>query len=488
MLDSIKILYKELQYRILKQNPEITDENLEKELKKASNIKSAIALGSFFCVVPGLLLFTTFLRSDTINVSSLLVSLALMSLLFSLVSTATQSSFIVVRGVFDPLKVLPIDHGTLYLSGLLSISILPVLFIALPGLVYVLVKYPLSGILATLWVLTGIFAGHTLGLFAFSVVGLKIKHKPGRKGILGTLTNILAFALYIGSFLVMIQIANTEAFAEFIGEYPLVYPFSVATVFEPLKSTALLGGHVIIFVLVYIGSLKKLWNIIVEPQYVSEPGGITPFHTSFGNDIAALSVKDFRILFKQTSLLVGFLAPVTSVLVLFFIIPSEEGFIEPGTLIPLFLVGIIAAATSSVSLTLDGTSLDFLRMLPLKKRRFALSKAVTVMIFPVVFSFLYVVFFGLYDRGVLYFLPYAFAFPVISSLFSMAYYFRYPSDEVGMPKSSWGKVIMLTCSVVLLLGLVGLPVVVIGGLSGYVVGYVCSGGIILVLLWWFMKV
>lgn len=486
MLDFIKILYRELQYRMLKQNPEITDDNLEKELKKASSIKSAIALGSFFCLVPGLLLSSTFLRSDTFNISSLLVSLALMCLIFSLVSTVTQSSFVVLQGVFDPLKALPIGHGTVYLSGLLSISCIPVIFIALPGLLYISITSPLSGLLAVVWVFTGIFAGHTVGLFIFSVVGLKVKHEPGRKSVLGMLKNILTYTVYVGSLLVMMQIANSEKFASFVGKYPFVYPFSVATVFEPAKSVVLLAGHITIFGAVYFFSVKKMWNTIVEPQYISESGVISRFYASFGNDIIALSVKDFKILFKQPALLVGFLAPVTSVLVLFFIIPPEEGLIEAGTVIPLFLVGIIAAATASVSLSIEGTCIDFLRMLPLKKRRFALSKAVTVMGFPVVFSFLYVVFYGLYDREFLYFIPYAFAFPAISSLFPMFYSFRYKSDEVGIPKSSWGRITIITLSVLFLLVFVFLPVF-IGGPLGYSVSYVCSGGVVLVLLWWFLK-
>jgi hypothetical protein len=64
----------------------------------------------------------------------------------------------------------------------------------------------------------------------------------------------------------------------------------------------------------------------------------------------------------------------------------------------------------------------------------------------------------------------------------MGYYFRYTSDELGIPKSSWRKVVVLTCSVMLLLTAVTLPPVLIQGLSGYVVGYLCCGGVVFVLL------
>lgn len=296
-------------------------------------------------------------------------------------------------------------------------------------------------------------------------------------------TNILALFVYIGSFLVIMRFGTTETFASFILKYPYVYPFSVVTVFTPVKSVILLMTHITVLGIIYMGSLKKLWNSIVEPHYISEPS-TTPFRCSLGNDITALTLKDFKILFKQPAILVGFLAPVTSVVVLFFLIP-EEGLIKPGTVIPLFLVSVITAATSSVSLTIEGTSIDFLRMLPLTKKKFALSKSVTVMIFPVVFSFLYVLFFGLRSREVLYFIPYAFTFPVISSLFSMVFYFRYTSHEVGIPKSSWGKVVSLTCAVTLLLGFTFLPVIFLG--DGYTVSYLLSGGISLLLLWLFLK-
>jgi predicted permease len=450
-----------------------------------ASIKKDLVLQSFFLLIPGLLLFTSFLKTESMSIPPLLVSLAVMSFIFSAVSTVTQSSFIVLQGVFEPLKVLPIHHGTVYVSGLLSISIAPIILIALPGLIFVGYKYPLSGILGVIWIFAGIFAGHTCGLFIFSVFGLKIKHKTGKKSIFRMFTNILALFVYIGSFLVIMRIGTTETFASFILKYMYVYPFSVTTVFEPVKSVIILAGHIIVMGIIYMGLLKKLWNNIVEPHYISEPG-ITPFQPSSGNDITALTGKDFKILFKQPAMLVGFLAPVTSVVVLFFLIP-EEGLIEPGTVIPLFLVSVISAATSSVSLTIEGTFIDFLRMLPLTKRRFALSKSVTIMIFPLVFSFLYVVFFGLHNREVLYFIPYAFAFPVTSSLFSMIFYFRYRSDALGIPKSSWGKVGILTCAVVLLLGLSFLPVIFIGGGFGYSVSYVLSGGIVLLLSWWFLR-
>ena len=482
MWDFIKILYKELQYYQIRENPEIKDEDIEKELKKTS-MKKDLVLQSFFLLIPGLLIFTSFLKSEFMSIPPLLVSLAVMSFIFSAVSTVTQSSFIVLQGVFEPLKVLPIHHGTLYVSGLLSISIVPIILIALPGLIFVGYNYLLSGILAVIWIFTGIFAGHTCGLFVFSVFGLKIKHKTGKKSLFGMFTNILALFVYIGSFLVIMRFGTTEAFASFILKYPYVYPFSVVTVFTPVKSVFLLITHIIVLGIIYIGSLKKLWNSIVEPHYISEPG-TTPFRYSCGNDITALTVKDFKILFKQPAILVGFLAPITSVVVLFFLIP-EEGLIKPGTIIPLFLVSVITAATSSVSLTIEGTSTDFLKMLPLTKKRYALSKSVTVMIFPVVFSFLYVLFFGLHRREVLYFIPYAFTFPVISSLFSMVFYFRYTSHDIGIPKSSWGKVITLTCGVTLLLGFSFLPVIFMG--DGYIVSYLLSGGMSLLLLWWFLK-
>jgi predicted permease len=149
-----------------------------------------------------------------------------------------------------------------------------------------------------------------------------------------------------------------------------------------------------------------------------------------------------------------------------------------------YLIGIIFAATSNIPLTIEGTSLDFLRMLPLKKGRFAVSKAVTVLVFPLLFSFLYVVFYGYYEREVFYFLPYAFFIPVISSFLSMCYYFRYKSDEVGVPKISWARMTLLMLSVILLLILVYLPVVLLAGSFEYI-GYFCSCGVVVV-LWKFL--
>ena len=292
MWDFINILYKELQYYQIKENPEIKDENIEKELRKAS-MKKDFVLQSFFLLIPGLLLFTSFLRTESMSIPPLLVSLALMTFIFSAVSTVTQSSFIVLQGVFEPLKVLPIHYGTLYLSGLLSLSIAPIIVIALPGLIFVGYTYPLSGFLAVIWILTGIFAGHTTGLLIFSVFGLKIKHKKGKKSILGMFTNFLAIIVYIGSFLVMMRIGTTDVFASFIQKYPYVYPFCMTTVFEPLKSVLILAGHITVMVIIYVGSLKKLWNALVEPHYISEPGTLTPFRYSCGNDITALSIKAF---------------------------------------------------------------------------------------------------------------------------------------------------------------------------------------------------
>ena len=492
MFEIVKILYRELHYQIVKRNPLVAnnERRFKKQLKTSLNMKRRVGVQSIaFLAFGAMSAMGIAISPEKYVITSFLASLGLIPFIFGIYVTAVQSSYVLSLGLFEPLKVLPLRVGALYLSELLSIDLIPSFSIVLPSILVVIVKYPISGILALLWMILGVFIGHTLGLLILTFFGLKVSQRKGRGHSLKNLFKIFALMLYMGVFYVMAYAQNyikahSEYLASFMGRYSLAYPFTIASIFEPFKSFLLLAVYSVIFGSLYVVVIRRTWSKIIEPEVISSAQKFSKFRPSKGGSLFALVSKDLRIIFRKTAMLTGFLVP------LYFALPQLIMGIQSGNFALsdatalFFTVGFMSTAGADAILKVEGKTLDFLRTLPLKKGTYALSKALSMSTVPSIILLL-VLGVTYYFNGIkaVYLLPYALMLPLTSSLIVMLYFFHYKAEEIGISEVNFGHIIVLFIIVGVAYALLGAPLVLLGLLKGLPLSYGIDAILIAVLLY-----
>jgi len=464
----LRILYRELHYQIAKRNPLIANDEkqFQKTIKNAMDIKRGIGVQVLGFLPFGLLMASTFAFTDEkLVISSLMVSLALIPFVFAMYVTAVQTSYILSVGLFEPLKLLPIKMGSRYLSGLLLLEISPSLATVLPSALFLMLKYPLPGILSFLWLLLGLFLGHTLGLLLVNFFSLKIHQRAGRGHFLKSFARVVMFLLFIGMFMMMNYLQyyireHSEQVAGIVEKYFIAYPFAVSSIFEPLRSMALFLAYLGIFGFVYYQTLKEVWKKILEPPVVSERRIISKFRASPKGKILALVLKDFKIFVRKPAMLVAFLFPV------YIIFPTlvsvfQWGEVEVEELLPvLFVIGLFSVPGADAVLKVEGKNLDFLRALPIKKKDFVIAKVVSMALIPTFLGLSLVSLGAFYNPAAFVLLPYALFLPFIASSITMLYFFRYKGEEIGIPELRWPHIVLMFIIVGIVFGVIALPIFV----------------------------
>ncbi|HIH72624.1 MAG: Uncharacterized protein XD43_0698 [Thermococcales archaeon 44_46] len=464
----LEVLYRELHYQIAKRNPLIANDEkqFQKTIKNAMDIKRGIGVQVLGFLPFGLLMASTFAFTDEkLVISSLMVSLALIPFVFAMYVTAVQTSYILSVGLFEPLKLLPIKMGSRYLSGLLLLEISPSLATVLPSALFLMLKYPLPGILSFLWLLLGLFLGHTLGLLLVNFFSLKIHQRAGKGHSLKSFAKVVMFLLFIGMFMMMNYLQyyireHSEQVAGIVEKYFIAYPFVVSSIFDPLRSMALFLVYLSIFGLVYHLTLKGVWKKILEPPVVSEKRSISKFRASPRGKILALVLKDFKIFVRKPAMLVAFLFPI------YVIFPTLVSALQRGELgledlLPvLFMIGLFSVPGADAVLKVEGKNLDFLKTLPIKKRDFVIAKVMSMTLIPNFLGLSLVTLGVFYGSGAFVLLPYAIFLPFIASSITMLYFFRYRGEEVGIPELRWPQIILMFIIVGIVFGIIALPIFV----------------------------
>ncbi|USS41456.1 hypothetical protein NF865_04575 [Thermococcus aggregans] len=462
----IRILYRELHYQIAKRNPLIVndDRQFQKAIKNAMNIKRGIGFQVLGFLPFGLLMASTLAFTDEkLVLSSLMVSLALIPFVFAMYVTTVQTSYILSVGLFEPLKLLPIRMGSRYLSALLLLEISPSLATVLPSALVLLMKYPLSGFLAILWLLLGLFLGHTLGLVLVNFFSLRIHQRASRGHSLRSFARVVMFLLFIGMFMMMNYLQyyirrHSGEVAGIVERYFIAYPFAVSSIFDPLRSIGLFLGYSIAFGFVYYLTLKGVWNKILEPPVVSERRSISTFKASPKSKVLALVSKDFKIFLRKPALLVAFLFPI------YIVFPTLISALQRGKLgledlfHVIFMIGLFSVPGADAVLKVEGKNLDFLRTLPIKKRDFVVAKIISMALIPTFLGISLVAFGLYYDPKAFVLLPYALFLPFIASSVIMLYFFRYKGEELGIPELKWLQVILMFVLVGIVFGIIALPI------------------------------
>ncbi|WP_324735858.1 hypothetical protein VFC49_01345 [Thermococcus sp. SY098] len=465
MFEVVKILYRELHYQILKRNPQIANDEkkFRKHLKNAVSIKRNVAIQSIAFIFFGIMMAIGLsFSNDKTYIVAMLSSLALIPFIFSLYVTSVQSSYVISLGLFEPMKALPIRIGALYLSELLVIDQIPALAIILPSIAVVSMRYPLNGILALLWVFVGMLAGHTLGLIIYSAFGLRISYRKSKSGSLKNFLKILAIFAFMGLFYGISYMQgyiqeHSEKVAAVIGRYSIAYPFTISSIFDPKKSVVMLLLYVAVFIPLYQLALKRVWSGILEPKLESEKAEVSKFRASLGGKVFTLMLKDLKIIFRKTAMITGFLMPIYVLLPqIFMTIQSGSLSLMRATYF-LFILGVFTIPGADAVLKVEGKVLDFLKSLPLTKREYALSKALSMSVIPMLLSGLILILAIYYDSKALVLFPYILLLPLNASFLTMAYFFRYEGSELGIPEFNIGHMIVLMILVGMLFGVITLP-------------------------------
>ncbi len=480
----MSILYRELQYKIIKNNPKITDEKkFEKKLKKSTNVKRKIATQSLIFSFLGFSLASSvFFAQDKSVISSILVTLAVVPFVFSIYQTTVQTSYIDSLDIFEPLKSLPLRIGSFQLTAVLSIDFIPMLGIALPTIGYLLIYYPISSILALAWFLTGILIGHTLGLLIYNAFGFRVEEGGKKLRFVKNFFKILGFLAFMSMFFIITYLQDyIVAQSQIILRYSIAYPFSIASVFDPFKSVLFLFIHLVVAIPLYLYSSKKVWNNIIGTKSVTKRVKSTDYSFSIENPLSALVKKDLKIVFRKSAMVAGFLVPLYVVIPQIFIaIRSGDLAIEQTTLY-LFMVGVLTITTTDAILKVDGKAIDTLRKLPLTKWRFVLSKAFSMSVITIIMSFALISLGTYFHLEALILIPYAFLLPLIASFFSMFYLFRYKSETIGTPDFNIYKLFPLLILTGLIFALIGLPILILDGHLRFLASQAIAAGILSIL-------
>ena len=464
MFEIVGITYKELHYQLLKRNPRVSEEKRIKAMEKIS-IKRNLIKMSFFYLFFGAFLASGAFSADKTLLKSLSVTIATLPFVFALYATVVNSSHSLTLSLFQPLRALPLRLTSFYLSGLLLLDIAPTIAIAIPSVVAVAVRYPSAGILLFLWALLGILIGHTLGLLILSIFGLKISYKR-RKQVLRNFLKVIGLILVMSAFYAFNYLQKyLNRYAGVFERYAIAFPFSATSIFEAGRSLILLAAYTSAFLILYHFSLNRAWRSLLEPPKVESEA--TKFAAGFGGVILALAIKDLRLIFRKGSALAGMLIPLYFILPQLFMILRTGSFPKELVIVMIAVISFFSSINADILLRIEGREIDFLRTLPLDKRKFGLAKAVSMFSLPAVFSAA-IVFIGAYfDRGALLFLAHAFLMPFDVSLLSTIYLFHYEGEEIGIPEKGLLDTLLILAIDAMLVGIISLPLVLIPFPGGF---------------------
>jgi hypothetical protein len=217
-------------------------------------------------------------------------------------------------------------------------------------------------------------------------------------------------------------------------------------------------GYVFIFAPLYSYSVRNAWRKVLEPDVLSDSGGKSIFKASFGNPIAAMTLKDIKVISRRSSAIFALLIPLYFVLPQIFLTLRTGIFPFEHALSLISVSALFSIIGSEVILKIESKEIDFLKTLPVTKRQFTLSKSLSMAVFPVLIC-IGIVSIGCYfNPQTIFLLPLAVMNPINVSLLTMTLLFRYKGDEIGIPEKGFLKSTILFTVNGLMIGITVLPV------------------------------
>ncbi|AEC52602.1 hypothetical protein PNA2_1687 [Pyrococcus sp. NA2] len=452
MWDIIRITYRELHYRMLRENVNLTKDRkkFESSLKWQGDIKYAVGLSSlayfFFGFMIGISIYSVPRELRGIVFASNLI----VPFIYAIYTTSLMVAYLKSGGVFEPLKPLPIPRLGFIISLLILIDVLPGFFLLLPSVLFLGGITP--RILGLAWLTLAILMGHSLALlFQVKFGGTTI----GKGSLIKNLAKAFGVLLIIGMFLVIQALTrfvaeNVEKLAPIFLEYEIAFPMSASTVYDTYRSLILLTIYGVPFGILYIYGIKELWKSLEEEKVTGEVKleySIKPRKLPF-----ALVEKDMKMIFRRTQLLGAFLSPVYISLWWIYMV-GKEGFPLRQTTLLMSVIGIFSTFALDAIFRLEIEGFETLRTLPITKREFLLAKGIGMSIIPMVMEIMILALATIFNgSGALFLAPLIFT-PLLNSGISIRYIKRKIKD-VDMPNFTF-------LDGILILILNAIPVVII---------------------------
>ncbi len=323
----------------MKRNPQISHEKVVKSMRKFS-LRVQVAKVFFIMILFGASLSWVAFISSGLGLSLIFT----LTLLFSVINPAQNIAISASSRVFEPLKYLPVRFSERMLT-VFFIDSIAILAFAAPTIAVLLVKDVYFGLYSLLWVIAALLLGYAIVFLYYALFGIKIGKGFSRSFLGGILVFIvLVFAL--------------RRFQEVPDLSPYLTPhLLVLTCASSLVTIKLSTGRV--------------WRSILNPEIVERGKGS---QLKSGSPLRAMIIKDFRLILRKNALF-----PLVIPLVI--VMPNVFNVAKTPE-ISLFLITMISVI-SIIDLRIIGSleNIEFLRMLPLSKRSFVMSKACLIFVF-----------------------------------------------------------------------------------------------------------
>jgi len=403
--------------------------------------------------------------------------LAFVPFVLSIYQTVIQSSYFTSLGVFDFIKTLPTDLGGHYFSMVIALDLAQPLALIAPSVLIMMIRWPAAGIITGIWMVTGIFAGHLVGLVLYYAVGTRVNNFAGKYTTLKNIVKILALVLLMAVFFLFINFQEqVMVHAQVLTDLQiLIYPFSLNTVFQPLTSSLLLLLHLLLLIPLYLFTVRAIWGRVQEPKVVSTDTKTGFFTLSVKGELLSFIRKDYKMILRKTPLIIGFIFPILIVLPNLFMM-MEDGYISRFQITyVVFMISFLSVISMESMLKVDAESMDFLRTLPITKKMFVKSKAFGMSLIPTVIGVLLVSVGVYFEPTAVMAYPFALMLPMITSFVSMGYLFGYEYEEIGVPDTSFLRMFLIFIILMIPYVVIGVPILFNRSITGFSVSYLAAG-------------
>jgi len=390
------VIYREMNYQNMKRNPQISHERVVKSMRKFS-IRVQVAKSFFIMTFLGSFLCWVAFISSGLGLSLIFT----LSLVFSLIYPAQNIAISASSRVFEPLRYLPVRFSERMLA-VFFIDSINILAFATPTIAVLMVKSPYFGLYSLLWVIAAILLGYAIVFLYYALFGVKVR-SGFSKSVLG---GILFFAVLVFAL---------RRFQEIPDLTPYLTPHLLLLSYAASSATIKL-------------STGRVWRSILNPEIVEVKGSS---RLSSGSPLWAMLIKDFRLILRKNALF-----PLIVPLVI--VMPNVVSIANMPNL-SIFIITTISTL-STIDLRIIGNleNVDFLRMLPLSKRGFVMSKACLIFVISFAASLPAGSIAFIVSQNSFY-LFMAFAIPAIVSMLSSLIIFWQKGEEIYFPEVGFLK-------------------------------------------------
>jgi len=444
----------------MKRNPGISEETLLRRIRKFNVKNSFIMLFSVFFFL-GILMALYYPDTEYLRLS--ITTFLFLSSIFMTTVSLQQTTF---AGVFEPLKAMPVRGVEKHISVLFLIDSLAVLGIAVPPAILMASREFPSTVVYFLWLVFSVLFGHTLGMVFLAIFGFRVAQRS--KAISKILFGVFVAVLILAMMPNLLVSGIFGEIAEFSRKYYFIYPFTVLS--EIRMSFALLLIYCCILIPLNARISKVGVSKLLEPKF--EMTSKATFRVFSGNKMAALILKDLKLIYRHPSGLVGVILPFIVIVPQIIVLGSLSGgnavVIQAISTVALFSPIILGLITRG-----EGREIDFLKNLPISKEDFMLSKVLTSSFIVCSASLVLILIAFMFGATPLAFLI-AVPLPMITCLFSALYLFDYPSREVGIPDMGIRRMAVLLFMCIILVALLLAPTLLFANFFGYTLTFFLS--------------